>query len=266
MAIPNGVFQHAPVHKLVPNDWNYNHQDTATFNKLVASIKQNGFSQPVIARELPSGMLEIINGEHRWKAAKRLKLQEVPVFLLEDADDEKARTLTIALNELSGSPDEDKLAALMHQLSQSIDVKTLESVLPYDAPALQNYIQQGDTALRALQDMVDKGAESEAPPAPRERPAGQVKVLKFQLSPSIHAEMSTKIAEIARDPSKILVEAIRDLHEREMTSRALKKAKAKAAVKKLGVDKTIASKKKAVTKKKAPAKKRTIRRRPAAQA
>lgn len=57
------------------------HMDQASLNELAASIKVQGVMQPILARALPDGNLEIIAGERRWRAAQMAGLSQVPVLV-----------------------------------------------------------------------------------------------------------------------------------------------------------------------------------------
>lgn len=57
------------------------HMDEASLNELAASIKAQGVMQPILARVLPDGNMEIIAGERRWRAAQIAGLSQVPVLV-----------------------------------------------------------------------------------------------------------------------------------------------------------------------------------------
>jgi ParB family transcriptional regulator, chromosome partitioning protein len=61
--------------------------EEARLDELAQSIREQGILQPILARRLPDGGLEIIAGERRWRAAQRAGLQEVPVLVREATDD-----------------------------------------------------------------------------------------------------------------------------------------------------------------------------------
>ena len=50
-----------------------------TLNELVESIRQHGIIQPLVVREV-GGLLELIAGERRWRAAQEAGLAQVPVI------------------------------------------------------------------------------------------------------------------------------------------------------------------------------------------
>ena len=55
--------------------------------ELAASIREHGVLEPILVRKRPSGGLEIIAGERRWRAAQQAGLKEVPIFLHELGDE-----------------------------------------------------------------------------------------------------------------------------------------------------------------------------------
>ncbi|HDH04125.1 MAG TPA: ParB/RepB/Spo0J family partition protein [Nitrospirae bacterium] len=69
--------------------------DTA-LNDLVASIKEKGVIQPVIARRISGDSYQLIAGERRWRAAKIAGLASIPAIIKEAAP---AEALELALIE-----------------------------------------------------------------------------------------------------------------------------------------------------------------------
>jgi ParB/RepB/Spo0J family partition protein len=131
-----------PVSHLVPNPWNPNVMTEEELLKEMASITEFGFVDPMTVRWYPeSGYYQIIDGEQRWTAAKRLKRESVPCIILE-ASDEVAEQLTIILNDLRGKPNEERLAALVRDLSTRRSMLDLEKVLPYKRERLAEMIAE----------------------------------------------------------------------------------------------------------------------------
>ena len=137
---------------LHPNAYNPNKMDDEMLRKEVESIREFGFVDPITVRKLylanpdlmpnaPVGGYEIIDGEHRWKAAKIVGLDQVPCIVL-DVDDAMAEQLTIVLNDLRGKPNEEKLAALVRDLSTRRSMLDLEKVLPYKRERLAEMIAE----------------------------------------------------------------------------------------------------------------------------
>ena len=62
------------------------HFDEEALVALSASIREVGVLQPVLVRPLDGGRYELIAGERRWRAAKRVGLATIPA-IIRDADD-----------------------------------------------------------------------------------------------------------------------------------------------------------------------------------
>jgi len=74
---------------------------------------------------------ELIDGEHRLRAAKELGYTEVPIWNLGDISDAVAKQLTIVLNETRGSSDPGKLGELLMDLLETELPADLLEVLPF---------------------------------------------------------------------------------------------------------------------------------------
>jgi ParB family chromosome partitioning protein len=70
--------------------------DEAKLDELVGSIKEKGFLQPIVVRKADEGY-EVIAGERRLKAARKLGLASVPVVIRE-ASDKEALELALVEN------------------------------------------------------------------------------------------------------------------------------------------------------------------------
>jgi hypothetical protein len=127
-----GVEQRVPVGELQPNNWNPNRMDEFMYQKELASIRSFGFVDPITVRLMPDGRFEILDGEHRWRAAQELGMKMIPVWNLGDVPDAVAKQLTIVLNETRGHADESKLSALLTDLMESESAVDLMETLPFD--------------------------------------------------------------------------------------------------------------------------------------
>lgn len=95
---PESRIWQVAIDKLQPGQF----QPRQTFEKeplqeLANSIKENGILQPIVARRVASGKLEIVAGERRWRAAQLAGLHEVPV-ILKSYDDKQTLELAIIEN------------------------------------------------------------------------------------------------------------------------------------------------------------------------
>lgn len=102
------------------------------FQREIASIEAFGFVDPITVRESGPGF-EIIDGEHRWRAATQMGIELIPVWSLGQVPDEIAQQLTIVLNETRGEPKPERLAALVRSLSERVEEQRLRAVLPFSA-------------------------------------------------------------------------------------------------------------------------------------
>lgn len=86
-----------------PNDWNPNEMEQTKFMALVDGIKEKGFKQPILVREDETGQAkyEIIDGEHRWRAAQEAGLVSIPVMIV-TSDTTDSKLDTVAMNNLRG--------------------------------------------------------------------------------------------------------------------------------------------------------------------
>jgi ParB family chromosome partitioning protein len=97
----NLEIEYVPLLSLQPNSYNPNLHNIQSFNLLIKSICLFGFTQPIVVRK---GTNEIIDGEHRWRAASILDIEKIPVTFIE-LTDEEMRLATIMHNKARGKED-----------------------------------------------------------------------------------------------------------------------------------------------------------------
>ena len=71
--------------------------DEKKLQELAVSIKASGVHQPVVVRELPGGMYQLIAGERRWRASKLAGMATIPA-IVRQVSDEQAMEMTIVEN------------------------------------------------------------------------------------------------------------------------------------------------------------------------
>jgi hypothetical protein len=118
------------VDKIFPNPWNPNKQSDFVYEKERNSIRKFGFLDPVLVRSIPEGY-EIIDGEHRWRAAQEEGLTEIPVNDLGKVSDSVAKQLTIIMNETRGRADYTELGKLMQDINADVKLEELLEVMPF---------------------------------------------------------------------------------------------------------------------------------------
>lgn len=90
--------------------------DPDSLQSLAESIREHGIVQPLLVRESPAGGYQIVAGERRWRAARMVGLEDVPVHVL-DLDDGEALEVALVENiqreDLSPLDVADALATLI---------------------------------------------------------------------------------------------------------------------------------------------------------
>jgi ParB/RepB/Spo0J family partition protein len=102
------------INEIHPNDYNPNRQNTQEFELLLASIQEDGFTAPILVQRDSN---VIIDGEHRWRAAKQVGFTEIPVVFT-DMSAEQARIATLRHNRARGEEDMELTAAVLRDLEK----------------------------------------------------------------------------------------------------------------------------------------------------
>ena len=160
---------------LVPNPWNTNVVSPDNEAKLEESIKRFGMFKPVVVRELADGTLQIIGGEHRAGAAKRMGLKAIPVVNLGRIDDNKAKEISLVDNGRYGADDTLQLAELLEGLGNADE---LASFMPYSETDLASIFSSVNIALDDL-DLPD--LDEDKPVLPKEKPIQTHTVMRFKV-------------------------------------------------------------------------------------
>jgi ParB family chromosome partitioning protein len=85
-----GGLEAVPIAAIRPNRYQpRGHFDEEALGALADSIREVGVLQPVLVRPVSADEYELIAGERRWRAARRLGLQTIPA-LIRDTDDASA--------------------------------------------------------------------------------------------------------------------------------------------------------------------------------
>ena len=85
--VSGGGLEQVPVSAISPNKYQpRSHFDEEELTSLAESIRAVGVLQPVLLRPTGEGTYELIAGERRWRAARRVGLQSIPALVRETAD------------------------------------------------------------------------------------------------------------------------------------------------------------------------------------
>lgn len=117
-----------------PNPWNPNSMGEEAFNRLVAEIREVGFIDPIQVVVLDDGTYRILGGEHRWKAAKALGLEEIPAVILSEArwqDEDLQKMVTVRLNVLRGKLDPGRMVQLYDDMAKKYGQDALQDLFAY---------------------------------------------------------------------------------------------------------------------------------------
>lgn len=106
--------EYVPLDSIKPNKYNPNRQDDKEFRMLQESMTEDGFTVPIVVQRATH---EIVDGEHRWRAARALKLSAVPVVFV-DMTDEQMRISTLRHNRARGAEDQDLAIQVLKDLQE----------------------------------------------------------------------------------------------------------------------------------------------------
>lgn len=162
---------------LRPNPWNPNRMDDRHFAAEVESIRTFGFVDPITVRQHPDdpALLEIVDGEHRYRALVHLYAQdapspglpprsEIPVVDLGRLDDATAQSLTLVLNETRGHAPREDVAHLLDDIATLVGPDAARRGLPIDEAQMEELLAlaRRGPALDELPEVLS----GEAPPPP----------------------------------------------------------------------------------------------------
>lgn len=103
------------------NDYNPNAMEQEQFDVLVAHLQADGkMVQPLLVRPNPNGdgpKYMIVDGEHRWRAAKAAGMSEIMAVVV-PYDEDHAKFRTISMNKLRGEYIPLKMAKLIVDLQE----------------------------------------------------------------------------------------------------------------------------------------------------
>lgn len=91
--------QFVPLDSLKAYDGNAKQHDSDNIDAIANSISEFGFRNPILAWHNEDGVPEIVAGHGRAAAAKKLRMEQVPVIFVDDLTDAQRRMLTLADNQ-----------------------------------------------------------------------------------------------------------------------------------------------------------------------
>jgi DNA modification methylase len=147
--------EHWPLSRLIEYARNPRKNDHAV-DKVAAAIREFGFRVPIVAKSDGT----IIDGHLRFKAARRLALDTVPVLLADDMTPEQIKAFRISVNKVAELAEwDDELLAL--ELSELREADFDLNLIGFDEDELDNLLKSmGEESGELL------GDEDEVPEAP----------------------------------------------------------------------------------------------------
>lgn len=132
-----------PVGDLRAAPWNPNRMTPLERRSLEHGIRKEGFVVPVLVQRSSNCF---IDGEHRWKAARKAGLKEIPVIFL-DVDDATARRITLAMIHRKGEARPEDVALVLRDIqdagAQSLAQLELDTAIARER--LSEMLQAADT-------------------------------------------------------------------------------------------------------------------------
>lgn len=129
--------QYVAVDSITPNEYNPNRQSDHDFELLCRSMREDGFTQPVVCQR---DTKMIVDGEHRWRAAHALGYEEIPVVFV-DMTPEQMRIATLRHNRARGSEDIELAAAVLRDLQQLGALEWAQDSLLLDDTELERLME-----------------------------------------------------------------------------------------------------------------------------
>lgn len=114
---------------LKPDPFNPNEMSDEQMDMLCEDITNHGFDEPiqVVPIEDEDGMYRIVGGEHRYKAAQRLGLEEIPIIIKESWMEDTTRLENmVRRNENRGYRNPTKVRRIVMDLRQKRQLEQLE--------------------------------------------------------------------------------------------------------------------------------------------
>lgn len=113
-----------PIEDIQANAYNPNHVATPEMNLLYQSIKEDGYTMPIVCYKLPNGKYEIVDGFHRYTTMKNHKdIYEreggkLPVVVI-DKDISNRMASTIRHNRARGTHSIELMSNIVAELVQA---------------------------------------------------------------------------------------------------------------------------------------------------
>lgn len=164
-----GVVENRPLDSVKPNAWNPNRMTDFEMRSLSDGLLRDGWlsSQAVLVwgKDAKGKRRDvIIDGEHRWTAARELGFVEGPMVVLDGLTEAQAKALTIKMNSKRGRFDEDLLKNLIGEIQFDLAVPDLSVELGINPDELMRHLTVREEFIEPSFKPEDRQRVAEAPP------------------------------------------------------------------------------------------------------
>jgi ParB/RepB/Spo0J family partition protein len=117
---PVSKVQWVSIDKIQANDYNPNAVAPPEMKLLKHSIETNGYTQPIVVWEIEPGKYEVVDGFHRYKVGKKLKLHMLPIVVINNdmTNKEDRIAATIRHNRARGKHQVESMSEIVIELSR----------------------------------------------------------------------------------------------------------------------------------------------------
>ena len=178
---------------LLPNDWNPNVLSELKYKALRNSIKEFPEileGQRVIVRPHPAekGKYEILNGEHRWRIATELKFKTIPIGVINEPNDNKAKLISLALANV-GEEEYDKKLGVINSIQKELDLSYIADIIGEDTNTLMTLIDEMNINTESLAEVFEKYESSNDLGDPEKETEDYFDILDIDPSEAIKTEI-----------------------------------------------------------------------------
>lgn len=160
---PISAVRWMPREHLTANQWNPNVQAPPEHRLLKVSILENGWTQPIVARDQADGTFEIVDGFHRWTVSADPEIAAlssglVPVVVLPPTDPATARMATVRHNRARGTHHVLGMAEIVADLLElDISRDDISKRLEMDPEEVDRLADRGNMLTRHAPDTFNQG-------------------------------------------------------------------------------------------------------------
>lgn len=132
--------EYLPTTEIQENTYNPNVVADHVMKALIANVKRNGFTQPILVRPNTGDgrAYEVVDGEHRLRAARAAGIEFVPC-VVSMIDGVEAKAQTLAMNQLRGEMDASQVAAIIREIDgEGIDLEQLATFTGFSEAELRD--------------------------------------------------------------------------------------------------------------------------------